>query len=980
MNLASIPPHLPFLDTLAARWLASRADPSRGLILLPTRRAARSLVESFLRAAGGRPMLLPRIAALGALDEAPLALAGALDLPPAVEETERLAALARLVLALPEAQGGARAADAAWRLARSLAELMDEAEWAEIDLAPALAGAADAAHAAHWQVTLDFLAIVTRAWPDWLAEQGLLNPAQRAAALLHSQARAWAMTAPDEAVWVAGTTGALPPVAALLRVVARLADGMVVLPGLDAAMSAEAWAALDAPHPQAALRALLAALGAERGDVAEWDGVAAAPAGRVRTLAAALLPAAALAAWRQDQAPDTGGMLRLAPADQQEEAAAIALVLRQAIEMPGRRAALVTPDRALAVRVSAELLRWDVVADDSAGEPLEQTPPAVFLRLLARAVADGMAPVALLALLKHPLSAAGLPTAQCREAARALEAAALRGPPPPPGLAALRRHVAQQTSAPDAADALLARLEAALAPLLRVCAAARAAPAELLAGLIEAGEALAATEATPGPARLWAHEEGEALATTLAAAQSALRLLPDQPPSVLPGLLDALLEGAVVRSRRVLRGRGGTAGEHPRVVIWGLLEARLQAADVVVLGGLAEGVWPPATDPGPWLSRPMRQQAGLRSPEDAVGQAAHDFLTAACCAPVAVLSCPQRRDRAPAVPSRWLARLDAFLAGQGQRLAHHPAVGWARALDLPQGGPRPAAPPLPRPAVALRPRALAITEIETWLADPYAIYARHVLKLRALAPLEQAIEAIDYGILVHAGLQRFLDRAGAAWPADAAAKLNEAMDAALAGRGVRPALFAWWAPRLHRIAAWVAEQEQMRRARHAPVAIVSERGGDWALPVPGGFRLRGRADRIERRGDGSLAIIDYKTGNVPAQEAVARGDAPQLPLEAAMAAAGAFGPELRGGVADLTYWHVTGGREPGKATALFDADRAAIAAAAEDAAARLAALIAAFDRPERGYPCAPHPARTPRGSDYAQLARQAEWDQSESGE
>jgi ATP-dependent helicase/nuclease subunit B len=972
MNLRNIPPHAAFLDTLAGRWLAETADPSHGLILLPTRRAARALAEAFLRVSGGAPLLLPRITALGAIDETPLTLSGALDLPPPVAPLQRLAALSRMVLALPEASGGARTADRAWRLARELALLMDEAERAEIDLADALTRATDAAYAEHWQVTLDFLGIVTRAWPDWLADQGLANPAARQVALLRAQARAWQDAPPSEPVWVAGTTGAIPAVATLLRVVERLPNGLVILPGLDADLDAASWDALDAAHPQAALRHLLASLGATRGDVLGWRAAPVAPTGRSRTLARALLPAASLDAWRVPASADLMGLVRLTPADQQEEAVAIALILRDAIETPGRLAALVTPDRALAGRVAAELLRWGVVADDSAGEPLNHTPPAVFLRLLARTVSENFAPVPLLALLKHPLAAAGLPPAACRAAARDLEIAALRGPRPPPGLSGLRRHLERDAEPPDSAKHLLDRLETCLAPLLRIAsAAALVAPADALAALIEAAEALAGTDDTAGPARLWAHEEGDALAALLGEALDAAALLPDQPPSTLPGLVDALLEGEMVRTRRALRGRD--AAEHPRVFIWGLLEARLQAVDVVVLGGLVEGVWPPATDPGPWLSRPMRAKVGLPSTEERVGLAAHDFVAAACAAPVAVLSCPRRRDGAPAVPSRWLARLDAFLAGRGSALDQHPAPHWAQALDRPHGAARPAHPPRPRPPLALRPRRLSVTEIETLLADPYAIYARHVLKLRALDPLEQETDAIEYGSLVHRGLQLFLDEAGAAWPSDARLRLRRAMERALAEQDVRAALAEWWAPRLYRIADWVADQERDRRSVLPPTHIASETFGEWSLPAQK-FVLRGRADRIERYADGRLAILDYKTGTPPTQRAVDEGFAPQLPLEAAMAQAGAFGPELAGTVADLTYWHLTGGFEPGESRRLFKGDAARIAAAVAAAAENFRALVTAFDQPARAYLCVPHPGRAPRYSDYAQLARRAEWD------
>jgi ATP-dependent helicase/nuclease subunit B len=966
---------VPFLDALAAEWLSrSAGDPlsvSRGVILLPTRRAARALAEAFLRASNGRPLLLPRITALGALDEAPLTLAGALDLPPAVEPAQRLAALSRLILAMQGANGAPRTADGAWPLAAELAALMDEAERAEVDLARGLPAAVDPAYAAHWAQTLEFLRIVTRIWPAWLIEQGVMNPAARLVALLDAQAAAWRSTAPAEPVVVAGTTGGIRAVARLLKVIAGLPNGAVVLPGLDPEMSEAAWGALSDSHPQAGLARLLHGLGATRDDVRPWPGEASdtTAARRGAVLSRALLPAEALAEWRSDVLPEIDGVSLLSPADQQAEAVAIAMVLREALETPQAVAALVTPDRDLAGRVAAELLRYGVVADDSAGEALAASPPAVFLRLLAAAVAEGLAPVPLLALLKHPLTAAGLPPAACRAAARALELACLRGPRPQRGLAGLRRALSQRHEA----TAFLQRLEACLEPALRIDSAIEVAPAEALAALVEAGERLAATDELPGPSRLWAGEEGEALAARLADVQAALPLLPDQRAEVLPGLLDAVLVGVVVRSRRALRGRD-TGTEHPRIFIWGLLEARLQSADLMVLGGLVEGVWPPASDPGAWLSRPMRTGVGLPSPEETVGQSAHDFVSCVAAARTVVLSCPGRRDGAPTVPARWLTRLETLLAGQGRRLPEHPAVGWLRALDQPADAPRPVRPPRPCPPVALRPRRLSVTAIETWLRDPYAIHARHVLRLDRLRPLEEATDAADYGSLVHAGMRHFLEEYGTRWPADAATQLRRAMARALAEAGLREALVAWWTPRLERIADWVADIEIQRRSDRPPIALIPEASGTLSLERPGGlFRLTGRADRIERRRDGGLAILDYKTGAAPSQKEVDAGLAPQLLLEAAMAQEGAFGEAVAGITEELTYWHLSGGYQPGELRTLFRGDAAAIASAVAGARNALCALIDAYDAPDRCYLSQPHPGYAPRFSDYAQLARVAEW-------
>jgi len=1082
LNLYTVPPETPFLDAIARGWLErdhfATAQPSqsssssdrvvqtsghhaqprgsdplaigRGLILLPTRRAARSLAEAFLRANEGRPLLLPRITALGALDEAPLALSGALELPPAIEPMQRLAALTKLILKLDGRSGAPRSADRAWPLARELAALMDEAERAGIDLAERLPDAADPAFAHHWAETLTFLRIVTEHWPQFLTENNVMNPAARQVALLDAQARVWSENPPEDPVLIAGATAGIPAVGRLLKVVAGMPNGQVVLPQLDLTMTDATWEELEPSHAQAGLKRLLATFDAKRADVQAWrtapppsvaglaslplspsrpiphppspswpglagpsraagegdgpvkpghdgragtghngdagtghdedmgtrrDGRAGAGASapiaahRFRLLSRALLPAEALPDWMDRGTVPLEGLCRLTATDQQHEAQSIALALRDALETPGARAALVTPDRSLAERVAACLLRFGIVADDSAGEPLAHTPPAVFLRLLVRAVEDRLSPVALLALLKHPFATAGLTPSACREAARTLEIHCLRGPRPTPGIAGLRRAVAEDA---PTLQPFLDRLEHCLEPALRFETAASISATEALTAAIEAAERLAATAETSGAHRLWGGEDGEALAASLAELRAAAPLLPDLRRGVLPGLLDEVLRGAVVRSRRALRA--GATAEHPRIFIWGLLEARLQAVDVIVLGGLAEAVWPPVVEPGPWLSRPMRTKMGLPSPEEVVGQAAHDFLSACCAAPKVVLSCPARRDNAPAVPSRWLTRLDMFLAARGQALPSHPAAAWATALDQPAGDPKPVKPPRPRPPVRLRPRRLSVTEIETWLRDPYAIHARHILKLPVLKPLEEATDAADYGIIVHEAMRLFLRKHEATWPPDAQEELRSAMRRALAAAGLRPALQAWWAPRLERIADWVAETEIERRSLRTPAAINPEAGGGLDIQRPGGpFRLAGRADRIERYPGGTLAILDYKTGRPPTQKDVDAGLAPQLVLEAAMAALSGFGADWMGETQELVYWHLTGGVPAGSVYPLFRKAPGTIPAAAADALERLGALVDGFDQAEKPYLSRPNPDTASRFAEYDQLARVAEW-------
>jgi ATP-dependent helicase/nuclease subunit B len=276
--------------------------------------------------------------------------------------------------------------------------------------------------------------------------------------------------------------------------------------------------------------------------------------------------------------------------------------------------------------------------------------------------------------------------------------------------------------------------------------------------------------------------------------------------------------------------------------------------------------------------------------------------------------------------------------------------------------------------VPLRQRRLSVTEIETWLRDPYAIHARHILKLVALKPLEEATDAADYGSLVHAGLNHFFEEFGPRWPADAGSRMQRAMMRALQEARLRDALARWWEPRLLRIADWVTNTEAERRSNRLLAAMATELRGAWEFNRPGGaFRLTGRADRIERWGDGGIAVLDYKTGTPPSQKDVDGGRAPQLLLEAAMLQAGAFGDTLSGPVEELSYWHLTGGHDPGELRSLFKGDKAAIATAIAGTRDALLHLIDAYDAPDRCYLSQPEPGIAPRFSDYTQLARVAEW-------
>ncbi|MBM3488755.1 MAG: double-strand break repair protein AddB, partial [Alphaproteobacteria bacterium] len=497
-------------------------------------------------------------------------------------------------------------------------------------------------------------------------------------------------------------------------------------------------------------------------------------------------------------------------------------------------------------------------------------------------------------------------------------------------------------------------------------AAALAGDAEIggfLGPHLAAAEALAATDEETGAARLWAGEAGATAAeflNDLAREGAALGRIAG---SAYPALVATLMDEAVVRP---------PFGRHPRLFIWGTLEARMQHAGLVILGGLNEGTWPGQPPADPWLNRDMRKRFGLPSPDRRVGLAAHDFAQAFS-APHVVLTRATRIEGTPTVPARWLRRLDVILPSSPleahralPRRAEARLLHWQDALDrpaliLPGRRPRPA------PPVAARPRRLSVTEIETWMRDPYAIFARRILDLEPLDPIDADANAAERGTIVHKALERFL----AAFP-DA---LPDGADDALVAIGRtafgetldRPGVWAFWWPRFVRIAGWVIAAERARRPGLA--ALYAERRAEHVIETrAGAFRLIAKVDRIERRRDGSLAIIDYKTGKPPSDKTIALGFAPQLPLEAALAALGAIAGIVAAPVATLAFWHLSGAAKPG-AEVPAKGDTAALAAAAMEGLVR---LITTFDDAATPYLATPDPDFAGYGT-YDHLARRLEW-------
>ncbi|MBB5708950.1 double-strand break repair protein AddB [Sphingomonas xinjiangensis] len=902
LNLYTIRPHRAFADALA-NGLIRRfgGDPmrlARGTVLVPNNRAKRSIQDAFVRASKGG-LLLPRLVATGdpELDEAVFDTDVVPEpIPPAVDPLQRRMILARLI---QEAGQGADAAEAV-RLAGDLATTLDQLlveevpprALKELELGPELS--------AHWERSLSLFEVLLERWPRELEKLGRIDLAERRRMLLDRVAARWRERPPAGGfVCAAGINTSAPAIARLLRVIAGMPEGMVVLPGLSTTISEAEWSLLGphAPdpvsgvrrrsietHPQFQLKLLLDRMGVHRDEFDLWRAGSEhdAPPARSKAIASAMAPPELTHGWTSLPAAERrlDGVRVLEVATPAEEAQAIALALREVLETPGRTAALVTPDRALGRRVAAHCARWNLAIDDSAGQPLSLLLPGTLLSALAEAAAQGFAPLPLLTLLKHPL--VGQPDRlDWLEGVRGLDRA-LRGPRPAAGLDGIERHLAEQTGR-DAPLRRRAQLwwQTVQAPL-RALEATFGRGAQPLGGMVAALRE--AAQALGGDA-VWSRAEGRAAADLLDKLEREADHGPAlaEPDAIAP-MLRTLMEELAVRPPQ---------GGHPRLAILGLIEARLQTADLMILGGLNEGMWPGLPAPDPWLAPRVRAELGLPGLERRIGLSAHD-LARALGAPQVLLTRARRDASAPTIASRFWLRLEALAGGlvRARELEQ-----WLRAVDAP-GRFAPSERPAPKPAVDRRPKAISVTEVDRLKADPYAFYARRMLRLMPLDPVDADFSAAWRGTAVHAVLQRWFEEDQCR-----PERLLPRADAMFEDERTHPVIRALWKPRLREAIKWIAG-ELASSAGSGRAVIAVERRGVIAFD---GVELSGTFDRLDRLEGGGLAIVDYKTGKPPSLAAVREGFSLQLGLLGLIAERGGF-DDVTGRARAFEYWSLSRNR------------------------------------------------------------------------
>jgi ATP-dependent helicase/nuclease subunit B len=901
----SIAAHRGFADALVAGLVPRYSEPDFGLarltLLLPSSRTQRTVTEAFIRhfgEAGEAGLLMPRMAAVGDLDLdetlGPLfdPLGAESDIPPAVDLDYRWLRLAELIKQVqgaeaPKGSALLRQADAIGKaMDRLLVEHVSPEDLFEEKILGLLGDLAD-----NWKRSLKLFMQVQDLWLKELIATGTVDPADRRNRLFRAAANKWRNDPPPYPIVAAGVTSAAPRLAKLLRVIADLPNGAVILPDFDLSISDEVWSELgcagapenrgDPPfergdavtHPQYHMKLLLNRMGVNRHEVQPWHraGLGKGPPERSHAISSLFMPPKASRAWAELPAEkrSLAGVRIMETVNPEEEAQAIALLLREALEVPGKRAALVTPDRGLAGRVAAHLDRWNIQADDSAGRPLAQTAAGRVLLLLAEIVAENAAPVPLMALLGHPLVGAGEGRPQWLERVRLLERA-MRGPRLVPGLGPVTEKVDELARTDRGIPGWWEAVAGILQPLVDLAQTAEAPLAAQLEALVKAGEALCGE-------MLWARQDGRALSqmvTNLRLHADAVgtMLAPDDLPAVLRDRMDAV----AVRP---------PWGGHPRLAIFGLLEARMSRADLVICGGLNEGTWPQIPTQDPLLAPAVLRALGVPGGDFRIGLAAHD-LAGMLGAPEVVLSRAERDADGPAIPSRFLLRVEALLGAKLlETHRERRAVELARALDA-SPEPTPSDRPEPAPSPEQRNVPIAITALDTLRSDPFQFYARAILGLRRLDALDEEPSAAWKGTVVHAILERWHKQGGS---------LADVAHAVLDEENVHPVMRALWLPRLLKGLEWV-ESELARLEGREVLAV--ERKGEITVD---GVRIHGRADRIDRLSDGTLAIVDYKTGNPPSAKRVKEGFSLQLGLVGMMAEMGGI-DGVAGTAAQFEYW------------------------------------------------------------------------------
>ena len=960
-NIYNIPGSCPFWDSLAEIYLNEFQNEKLGLadalFLLPNRRACQALTNAFVKLQGLKPTVLPQIIPITEIEDDEFFFSSFdvetiwNDLKTPISKEERLFLFTRLIMSKPNEFGIPQLTPAqALNLALNLATLIDTANNQNLsfdklhDLVPEK-------YASHWQEILKLLKIITEYWPQILHERNAIDASEFKNLLLLKQAQIWKNSNTDKHNIIAGVTASFPSIVEMFKTVGELQFGKIFFSGIDKYADDNYWNAIDENHPQFEIKDLLGKLNINRNDIKNIK--EATNPDRERLISEIMRPAIVSDKWldinkKINKNKAISNIEIINTNSQRDEALAIAIKMREVLDTPQKTAVLVTSDRNLARRVSSELKRFNVDIDDSAGIPLSLTPIGIYLRLIIEASLNFDKNVFLLDLLKNPLTLLGNSPLEFRKKVYKLEL--------------LLRKSDRNIEQDDEELIILNDLKDNLSTLNSQLLSDDITFADILKTHIDIAEKLASSDSALGKTFLWRGDAGKVAVNFITKMLQTSHNIGKISGSDYLYLLDELMGLETVRTNY---------GTHPRLSILGPIEALLQKFDYVIIGELNEGIWPKTPKADMWMSRPMMIDFGFATPEKNIGILGNIFYHFMMSDNV-IITRAERIDGSPAQKSRWLLRLETVLKALGTNiieLTNSNIFALANNLDKPKFF-KPIKAPAPCPPLSARPRKLSASGIDLLVDDPYSVFAKYILKLYPLDDLDRELDQRDYGTLIHTIIEEFNNLYPEQLPDNAFDILADLGYKHFCNYNISKDIASFWFPKFLNTAKWVVEQELSYRG--AIKKVHNEIKGEVAYSLPGGeFSFTAKADRIDVLKDGSVNILDYKTGKIPSKKQVENGHALQLLIEGIIARKSAFSLIENNTVSNLIYWQL--GKEKLEISSNIDE-------LLDKAEEYLLKLINTFDFETTPYHSRPTPKFIPKNKDYEHLARIREWSVQEDGE
>lgn len=947
-KIYNIPASCSFVDVLAEHFIKEYQNRILELVdvifLLPNKRACSSLREAFVRVSGLEPLMLPKILAMGDICEDELFFSSASvlkEVSPAIDSLERTLIFTKKILEKSSFFGSEKLlVSQACFLAQELSKLIDVVNFEGLSF-DNLQNLVPEEYSQHWLSTLSFLEIIISDFPKELSLIGLVNPSEKYNQLLNAQAKIWKENDTKQKIVIAGGIASFPAIRNLVRTVLSLENGELYINGLDRFLDDESLEILDCCHPEFEQKTLLDDLGVDRKDIKNLTNPKNLE--REMLISQIMRPAGTTDKWR-DILPIhkiAYQEISIVEADDlRQEALAIALMMREALETPEKTTALVTTDRSLARRVSVELERWNIKVDDSAGKPLSLTPVGIFLRLIAKVCESDFEIIDVLSLLKNPFMAMGCQKSEFRKIVRKYEYDYLR-----------LREAKKSVEIDDFVSKFKNKFERLYNLLNQNSFSLK----EVIKEHIELAVDLASTDCVDGNNVLWKNDDGNAAASFVAELYEKSDVLEEVSSRQYLDFLESLMINVNVRN---------SFGTHPRLKILGPIEARLNQFDRVIIGGFNEGIWPKLASSDPFMSRPMKKDFGMSLPEKNIGIMAKDFADLFCNEEVFITRA-LRSGGTPMIKSRWLMRFETVLQAMNVDLSQVYDSSYAQiasSLDASKTLQKISAPE-PRPPVLARPRKLSMSAIESLMKDPYIVFAKYILGLYPLENLQKDPTSADYGNIIHDILDKFNKKYPNKFPQNAFDELMKIGSDLFIENEVLLKTRAFWWPRFEKTAKWIVETETKYRKEIKKVH--SEISGEMRFDAPcGEFVVTAKADRIDETIDGKINVIDYKTGLAKKKKEVYSGYAPQLPIEGLIAECGGYKELSAMEVSRLIYWKLA------NEEVIFDEK---VDDLIEMTFNNIAELVSLFDFQTTPYLSKPHYKYETLNKDYEHLARVREW-------